>query len=173
MNLQSFVDNFSAFINQYIAEALLISLLLLVVSFLVLLILILKMRRVTRIYRQLITGSEGVNLEGLLVENMKIVYTALNRIKDMEETFRDFEARLDNCLQKVGIVRYNAFKDVGGELSFAIALLDSNNNGLVLNSVYGRQENRTYAKPIVNGRCSYQLSVEEREAVDIALKSRY
>jgi hypothetical protein len=74
------------------------------------------------------------------------------------------------CLKKVGIVRYNAFDDVGGEQSFAVALLDSDANGVVISGLYGRQDSRVYAKAIYKGQGERPLSDEEQQALGKALK---
>lgn len=76
------------------------------------------------------------------------------------------------CIQKTGIVRYNAFRDTGSELSFALALLDRENNGVVLNGIYSRENSNIYAKPIENGIPLYKVSEEEEEAIQIALKNK-
>ena len=75
------------------------------------------------------------------------------------------------CVQKVVVVRYNAFDNVGSDLSFTIALLDSSDNGVVINGVYARDSSSTYAKPIVSGKSKYVLSAEEMQALDIAKKT--
>jgi hypothetical protein len=69
------------------------------------------------------------------------------------------------CLQKVGFVRFDAFDDVGGEQSFALALLDTNDSGLVVSSIYSRRESRIYAKQVSAGNASHTLSSEEEEAI--------
>ena len=68
-------------------------------------------------------------------------------------------------IQKVGVVRFNPFKETGGNQSFSIALLDSKDNGLVISSLFTRQGTRIYAKPVKNGKSTYQLSKEELEAI--------
>ena len=101
------------------------------------------MSRVERVERQ---NSELVRACDILDDNLKI------------------------CIQKTGIVRYNAFRDTGSELSFALALLDRENNGVVLNGIYSRENSNIYAKPIENGIPLYKVSEEEEEAIQIALK---
>ena len=76
---------------------------------------------------------------------------------------------IEGAVRHVGLVRYDAFEDVGGRLSFSCALLDDNGNGVVVTSINGRQDTRVYAKPIVSGRSAYNLSVEEDEAIRQAL----
>lgn len=103
-------------------------------------------------------------------------------LQDVKEIKRDnseikaYYTKLDNdvnsCIQKIGLVRYNAFKDVGSDLSFAIALLDNNDNGVVFNGLYGSESSNIYAKPIKNGESSYQLSHEEKYAIEIAEQNK-
>jgi len=80
----------------------------------------------------------------------------------------ELAAELDHCVKRVGIVRFNAFDDVGGEQSFALALLNAKRDGVVVSSLYGRQDARLYAKSIVKGEGERPLSDEERRAVDKA-----
>jgi len=74
-------------------------------------------------------------------------------------------------LQKMGVVRFNPFREAGGDQSFSIVLLDAQNNGFVITSLYGRDANRVYAKPITNGTSSYSLSKEEKGAISRATGS--
>lgn len=72
-------------------------------------------------------------------------------------------------VQKVGIVRYNPFSEVGSNQSFSVALLDGNNNGVVITSLFSRDGNRVYGKGIKSGRSEYSLSNEEKKAIDRAI----
>ena len=82
------------------------------------------------------------------------------------------DSDIASCIQKVGIVRYNAFRDVGSDLSFAIALLDGNDTGVILNGLYGSDSSNIYAKPIKGGVSTYQLSEEEKYALEIAEQNK-
>ena len=77
---------------------------------------------------------------------------------------------MGKAVTKVGIVRYNPFKDIGGDQSFSIALLDDSDSGIVVTSHYGRDANRVYAKPLEKGKSKYSLSQEEEQAIAEALK---
>ena len=99
------------------------------------------------------------------VNNLKDETTKiLNYCKNLDE-------EIDNCIQKVGIVRYSAFKDTGSDLSFALALLNDNNDGVVLNGIYSREMSNIYAKPIKAGKSKYTISEQEQEAIDKAIES--
>ena len=76
---------------------------------------------------------------------------------------------MNTCMQKVGLVRYSAFKDTGSDLSFALAILDKYNDGIVLNGIYSREMSNIYAKPIKEGKSTYTLSEEEKEAIEKAI----
>jgi len=71
-------------------------------------------------------------------------------------------------VQKVGMVRFSPYKEVGGDQSFSIALLDADNSGIVISSLFSRTDNRVYGKPIVNGQSKYLLSEEEKQAIEKA-----
>ena len=101
----------------------------------------------------------------------------LRQFKNLEESFEELSAEFKNLqkesklsVQKVGIIRFNPFSEVGGDQSFSIALLDGNDDGLVLTSFYTREGNRVYGKPIKAGASRYALSKEETSAIESAKK---
>jgi hypothetical protein len=107
----------------------------------------------------------------------KSLKEALAQLKDLRENFEKIVQELKKLkkenkfsLQKIGIVRFNPFKEVGGDQSFSIAILDGNDSGIVITSLYTRQENRIYGKPVKAGRSEYPLSEEEEKAIGIAQK---
>ena len=100
----------------------------------------------------------------------------MNRIIELEKALSEthsycnqLEQQIKNCVQKVGVVRYNAYKDSGKDLSFAVALLDEKNNGVVFNGIYSRESSNIYAKPIIKGECKYTLIDEEKQALKEAI----
>ena len=102
-------------------------------------------------------------------KNFKEVLAVLKnleeRLKKTDKKLQILEKNSKFFLQKVGIVRFNPFPEVGSNQSFSIALLDNNNNGVVITSLYSREENRVYGKPIKNGISEYSLSKEEIKAI--------
>jgi len=101
----------------------------------------------------------------------------LRHIKELEEKIaitskelKELKEKSKFCFQKIGIVRYNPFSEVGSNQSFSIALLDNNNDGVIITSLYARDGNRVYAKPVKNGNSEYTLSDEESKAVEEAVK---
>lgn len=113
--------------------------------------------------------GNGKNLEEDLETYMYRVNKVEKQNVEISNQIQKIENNLIQCIQKVGIVRYNAFKDVGSDLSFALALLDNHNNGIVLNGIYAREMSSIYAKPIDNGKSNYVLSEEETQAIKQAM----
>lgn len=105
-------------------------------------------------------------------KNLKEVLSVLKvleeRFEKTDKELKKFQKESKLFLQKVGIIRYNPFSEVGGDQSFSIALLDKNDDGLVISSLYSREENRVYAKPIKNGESEYVLSSAEKKAINKA-----
>ena len=115
--------------------------------------------------------GEGKNIEEDLENYMykveRVEKQNIEIAKYIEQLDKDFE----KSIQKVGIIRYNAYKDTGSDLSFTLALLDENNNGVVLNGINSRDMSYLYAKTIVYGKSTYTLSVEEQNAIESAINS--
>ena len=116
--------------------------------------------------------GNGNNLDEMLREYLKDVKEIKKDNSEIKAYYTKLDSDIDSCIQKVGLVRYNAFKDVGSDLSFAIAQLDRNDNGVVLNGLYGSESSNIYAKPIKKGQSKYQLSDEEKSALEIAEQSK-
>lgn len=101
--------------------------------------------------------------------------------KDLKEVLKQFEELRKEVekisqtskasVQKVGLIRYNPFSNVGGDQSFSVALLDGNDDGVVITSLYSREGNRVYGKAVKNGISQYSLSNEEKKAIEEATKS--
>lgn len=115
--------------------------------------------------------GNGKNLE----EDLEKFMYKVDRVEKQNAEITNFCKNLDEdiskCIQKIGIVRYSAFKDTGSDLSFAVALLDEKNNGVVFNGIYSREMSNIYAKPVENGNSRYTLSNEEVVAIEKAVNS--
>ena len=116
-------------------------------------------------------GKKVKDLEEVLSEQIKRMENIEDDIKDINKWNEKLQGVCDISITRVGVVRFNPFKDTGGDQSFAIALLDSNDNGIVFSSLYGREGTRVYSKPITKGDSTYNLSDEEREAIKKAVGS--
>ncbi len=109
--------------------------------------------------------GDGKDLKEDLDRYMNTVKNTEKEIKDVKKYCKDLSSQLEGCTQKIGIVRYNAYKDTGSDLSFALALLDEKNNGVVLNGIYSREMSNIYAKPIIDGKSTYTLTSQENDAI--------
>jgi len=110
-------------------------------------------------------GKKASDLEGVLSEEIKRLKKSEIDIKKLFKSSEILEKMASQSIQKVGVVRFNPFRETGGDQSFAIALLDSQDNGLVISSLYSREGTRIYTKPVEAGQSKYPLSKEELEAL--------
>ena len=114
-------------------------------------------------------GAEGETLLEKSAAHTAAIEDLYRRI-DEQIAQKDYLTEvLAGTIQRIAMIRFDAFEDMGGKLSYAIALLDENGDGLVITSIYGRNENRTYAKTIQRGTSAHVLSREENEAVNRAM----
>ena len=123
-------------------------------------ILFVKNRKLNKRYNSFMRGTE-TDIEGLLIESMKKIDKVQNDYQYVKESIAHTQLQLKRCTQKVGIVRYGAIPGVGADLSFVIASLDEEDNGVVINGIYTRDGSYTYAKPVVGGKSTHTLSDEE------------
>lgn len=121
-------------------------------------------------YQMFMKGKKAESLEeeiGELFGDISFLKMAAEKnrkdIKKMIENLRE-------CYQRVGVVKYDAFKEMGGKLSFSVALLNDNENGLIINSVHSSNGCYVYTKEIVEGECAISLGEEEKKALMLALQ---
>ena len=117
-------------------------------------------------------GVNNKNLEKALNDNLDNIEKALNRSEEAINECKSISNELKGCVNKVAIMRYKAFEDVGSDLSFSIAILDSYNDGVIITGIYSRHDSTTYAKPIDKGISRYELSEEELHVLNEAINSK-
>ena len=122
-------------------------------------------------YYSLMGDKDYNSLEEMLSGHNVQVGKILENVEEILEKQKYVGDKLEHCVQRVGITRYNAFNDMGSDLSYSVALLDGKNNGVVMSGIFGRDFCNTYAKPIENGESTYMLSAEEILALDRAKRS--
>ena len=144
---------------------------LLIISPLVILniFLIIYLYKIRKRFNLLFQGKKATDLEEILLNQVKKTTNQGKVLKEISGKVGELERISQKTFQKIGIIRFNPFSNVGGNQSFVIALLDSQNNGFVISSLYTREGNRVYAKPIKNSKSGYTLSDEEKEAISKAL----
>jgi len=172
------MNNTSDFLNQigfgsFDLGYLLIGMAALAVLVLILIILLIvqirKTGKLSKRLNQLMSGKDGLSLEedivNLFEDNQFLKESAENNKKNIKNLYK----KLEIAYQKMGLVKYDAFNQMGGQLSFSLALLDENNNGFIINSVHSTEGCYSYTKEIIGGECSISLSKEEEEALAIAM----
>lgn len=122
----------------------------------------------SRLRRVLPEGESG-GIDEILDRQLKRIEGLTERVDALNKLHHELEDLSQRTIQKVAVIRYNPFSDTGGDQSFAIALLDSLGNGVVLSSLHSRTDTRVFAKPVQSGRSKYQLSDEEQDAIKKAL----
>jgi hypothetical protein len=165
MNIINMVENNNAIIVIVLAAMTLLLLILLIIT-------MIRLGGLNKKYIKFMSGANGENLEkqvlsrfadvDVLKKDNKLMHTEIDKIKE----------NLLVTYQKIGVVKYDAFKEMGGKLSFVLALLDKNNNGILLNSVHSSREGcYTYIKEIIKGESFLELSADEKAALDMAINS--
>jgi hypothetical protein len=129
-----------------------------------------RVNRISKNYKSFMNKlGKGNNLEIMLRDYIDTVERVQKQSDEVKATCEKIDKNVMSCVQKLGIVRYNAFTDTGSDLSFAVALLDFEDNGVVFNGVYSRDNHSTtYAKPVEKGISKYTLSAEEAQAIELA-----
>lgn len=155
--------------NLDIAYLFLILLVFIVVLFIIIILQMKKLNRLQKRISKFMTGKDAKSLEkdivGLYEDNKFLKINVDKNKKDIRTLYKNME----HAFQKIGLIKYDAFQQMGGKLSFSLALLDENNNGFILNSVHSTEGCYTYTKEIKNGECTISLGEEEQQALDMAI----
>ena len=125
----------------------------------------LGLNRLNRKYTLFMKGKDGQSLERLFKRKFDLIEKLVRSTDDNGEEIENIWKVMDKSLNKYGIVKYDAFGDMGGKLSFVLAMLDKNNTGFLLNAIHSRENCFLYIKEIVNGESYVVLSEEEVEAL--------
>ncbi|MCF2684243.1 DUF4446 family protein [Faecalicatena contorta] len=144
-------------------------LILIIVLFVLYVNVTMKYNRLKSSYMTFMRGKDGKTLEESMKERFAEVEAILKYTKQNRLDIQKVNKRLESTYQKIGIVKYDAFNEMGGKLSFALAMLDNNNNGWIINAMHSREGCYTYVKEIVKGESYVELAEEEAEALDRAI----
>ena len=171
-------NNGSSFLNQmgygsfdlgYLLAAAAVLAVLVLILFILLIVQIVKTTKLKKRLDRFLLGKDGASLEQDIValfEDNKFLKNSTDKNK---KDIRTLYKKAEKAYQKMGLVKYDAFNQMGGQLSFSLALLDENNNGFILNSVHSTEGCYSYTKEIKNGECAIALGTEEAEALAIAI----
>lgn len=132
-------------------------------------ILLVKMSKVNKRYQIFMEGQDGKSLEHSFQKKFENMDYVNEELKKIDDRLNNIDANLLKTYQKIGIVKYDAFKEIGGTLSFVLVLLTKENNGFILNSMHSNSEGcYTYIKEVKSGEVFVALSEEERQALEDA-----
>ena len=155
--------------TEYLFYGMIVLVVLILVLIVLLAVQISKTSKLKKRLDKFVLGKDGASLEqdiaGLYEDNKFLKNSADKNKKDIRTLYK----RMENAYQKMGIVKYDAFNQMGGQLSFSLALLDENNNGFIINSVHSTEGCYSYTKEIKNGESSISLGKEEEEALATAI----
>lgn len=169
MMTQNFFNLLHGFFEANLDKVLILLIAISAVSLIVFIIINIKLNKIAKNYLALMKGAGGKNLEELLIEYFQSVKQAMSEVAAIKERVNILEKDMLFAVQKVHIKKYNAFADMGGNLSFSMALLNGENSGVIITSIYGREESRVYLKPVVKGDPACALSPEEKEVLEKAM----
>ena len=132
--------------------------------------LVVKLHRLSFLYKKMMKGATGESIEKMMLERLNDIDVLKQTTTELRNECDRLERESRKHIQQVGLVRFNAFDNTGSDLSFAVAMTDASKTGFVLSGIYGREESRVYAKPIIKGESTYTLTQEEIQALDEAKK---
>ena len=128
-----------------------------------------KLKKLRRRVDALTRGKDTESMEDIMLNFFERIESLENHGKNVDGDIKVMKNTLKNTYQKTGLVKYDAFREMSGALSYSLALLDKENNGVLISSMYSREGCYTYAKDVVNGECKINLSEEETEALKQAV----
>ncbi len=128
-----------------------------------------QMRKLYRRYDYFMRGKDAETLEDIIMEQMEDITELKSEDRANKDSLRNTNKNYRSAFQKFGLIKYNAFKGMGGNLSFAMAILDYTNSGFVLNSVHSREGCYVYIKEVERGETDVLLGSEEKDALEQAL----
>jgi hypothetical protein len=132
---------------------------------------VVQMNQLKKRYKIFMSGKNARNLEKTLIERLDQIDALMEENAENKKAIQNLLSKMKFTFQKVGLVKYDAFHEMGGKLSFSLALLNEANDGFVLNAVHSREGCYTYVKDIIAGNSVILLSPEEKEALEIAKNS--
>lgn len=168
----------SSFLNQiglgtfdlgYLLAAVAVLAVLVLILLILLIVQIAKTGKLKKRLDKFLLGKDGASLEQDIVSLFEDNKFLKSNTEKNKKDIRTLYKKMEKAYQKMGLIKYDAFSQMGGQLSFSLALLDENNNGFIINSVHSTDGCYSYTKEIKNGQCAIALGKEEAEALSIAM----
>lgn len=165
MSFFDLINDYAAYIILGMAGVILILLILMIVN-------LVQNRRLKRKYNRFMMGKDCRSLEDNLIRRVNEIEELIASNEKNQRNIEKIARNLNSTYQKLGMVKYDAFHEMGGKLSFSLALLNKENDGFIINAMHSREGCYTYIKEIIKGNSVIPLSEEEREALETATGER-
>lgn len=130
---------------------------------------VVQMSKLKKNYKIFMSGKSGRNLEDTLIKRLNQIDSLIDKNSENEKNIKTLFKNMQHTYQKMGLVKYDALNEMGGKLSFSLAMLDERNNGFIINAMHTREGCYTYIKEIIDGNSVIVLSEEEQEALSNAM----
>ena len=141
-----------------------------VILLIILLVNAVQIHKLKKKYKMFMDGKNAKTLEESIMSRMDQMDYLISSNKKNENDIQTIYKNLKSTFQKVGLVKYDAFQEMGGKLSFSLALLNETNDGFIINAMHSREGCYTYIKEIIDGNSVITLADEEKEALDMAMR---
>lgn len=162
------ISQYLGFDSDYIIIALLVLVLILII---LMIVNVVQMKKLKKSYKVFMSGKGAKNLEDTLIKRLNQIDNLLASNAANEKNIKVLFQNMKFTYQKMGLIKYDALHEMGGKLSFSLAMLDAENNGFVMNAMHTREGCYTYIKEILDGNSIIILSEEEQKALDMAMKT--
>ncbi|MCR8636766.1 DUF4446 family protein [Paenibacillus radicis (ex Xue et al. 2023)] len=143
-----------------------------VVFLIIVLVLSSKLNKLRKNYMSMLNGDASLNVESALIGLQEKVASSNAEVDGVKQQIQLITQQMKTMKSKIGIYRYNAFAESGSDLSFSLAILDENVDGVVVSGIHNREETYVYAKPLTKGQSQYPLSPEEKEAINRCVSTK-
>ncbi|SHJ37046.1 DUF4446 family protein [Pseudobutyrivibrio xylanivorans] len=160
------IEQYLGFSSDYILLGLAALVLIMII---LLIVFIVQMSKLKKRYKIFMEGSTARSLEDTLIYRLEQVDELIEANASNERNIDTIFKNMQSCFQKIGLVKYDAFNEMGGKLSFSLCLLNENNSGFIINAMHSREGCYTYVKEIIDGNSIIQLAEEEEKALQQAL----
>ncbi len=161
--------NFFDMINEYSAYILLGMTVVVIILLVLVIINTVQNSKLKKKYRKFMMGKDCRSMEENLIRRVNEIEGLIASNKENKKNIEKILRNMNDTYQKVGMVKYDAFHEMGGKLSFSLAMLNKVNDGFIINAVHSREGCYTYIKEIIKGNSVILLSEEEKEALDSAM----
>ena len=160
------IEQYLGFSSDYIIIGLAALVLIMII---LLIVFIAQMCKLKKRYKIFMLGSDARSLEDTLIYRLEQVDELIEANASNERNIDSIFKNMQSCFQKFGLVKYDAFNEMGGKLSFSLCMLNENNTGYIINAMHSREGCYTYVKEIIDGNSIIQLAEEEQQALDQAI----